>query len=133
MCRPTTGLRRCRPRKAAAGASRLWHIDHSRGYGFLPFGWYYTERPGRGPPSDAAILVFVLLLSVVSTAVRIWYPIDRWKCTVHIYLYPSLVSPPFSLANLKGALQAARTHEWCRVSVRLERQLAGSIKKGVEL
>ena len=35
------------------------------------------------------------------------------------YPYHLLVSPPFSLANLESAIQAAHTHKWCRVSVQI--------------
>jgi threonine dehydrogenase-like Zn-dependent dehydrogenase len=36
------------------------------------------------------------------------------------YPYQTLVSPPFSLANLEDAIQTTQTQKWCRVSVRID-------------
>ena len=37
--------------------------------------------------------------------------------TAHKYPYESLVSPPFALADLANAIEAAQTQQWCRVAV----------------
>lgn len=64
----------------------LWFVEHLLVYAVLytlgrRFWPFRAPRRASGPvnpPSDGLILGFVVVLTLVSVMLRIWYPIDRW-------------------------------------------------------
>lgn len=61
----------------------LWYVEHLLVYALLYALWRVLRKqaPEKKPtpaPGDLAILGYMLALTVISLAVRIWFPIDRW-------------------------------------------------------
>lgn len=62
----------------------LWFLGHLQVYALLYTafrllrGDAHKVKGSRAFPSNGSLLIYAILLAVVSTVVRIWYPMDHW-------------------------------------------------------
>jgi fucose 4-O-acetylase-like acetyltransferase len=66
--------------------AHMWFVAHLLVYaiGYALWRWLtqhssFTGRLKLSVPTHLTILIYVLVLTIVTAVVRIWYPIDRWE------------------------------------------------------
>jgi hypothetical protein len=90
----------------------LWFVEHLLVYALL----YVALRPlvpaGRkllaGPPSNAAIVSYAILLAAATFVIRIWYPQDRWIALLHFIQMEPAHLPQYASLFVIGLIAGRR-------------------------